>query len=215
MKKTQKRPTPRRTQQERREATIDKLLRAGSDVLVKEGYAAASIQAICARAGLSQGGLFRHFATREALMVAIGRDLAERMLTQYRSEFARRSVGAKGDVTAEITLALQLVRKRCRSPLNQAWYELMLAARTQPPLRRALAPVARRYYADIESLAASLLPAQARTFGPSFGPLVHTIVAMFDGETLQRGLWRKAEIEDARVPLVAALVAGAAGGKRS
>ncbi len=65
----------RRTQEERRETTIRKLLDAATEALIEDGYAAASVQNVCDRAGLSQGALFRHFATREELMVAVGHDV--------------------------------------------------------------------------------------------------------------------------------------------
>ncbi|MGH7293319.1 MAG: TetR family transcriptional regulator, partial [Polyangiaceae bacterium] len=143
----------RRTQQERREGTIRKLLDAAAEALVDVGYSAASVQVICERAGLSQGALFRHFATREALMVAVGQDVGEQTLDRYRREFA--ALRGHGDPQL---LALRLVRARCRSRLNQAWYELAMAARTSPRLRRGLRPIAARYYSDIERLARETLP---------------------------------------------------------
>ena len=54
----------RRTQQERREGTIRKLLDAAAETLIEVGYSEASVQRICARAEVSQGALFRHFASR-------------------------------------------------------------------------------------------------------------------------------------------------------
>ena len=187
----------RRTQEERRGATIRKLLDAAADVLIDEGYAQASVQAICARVGLSQGGLFRHFATRDALMVAVAEDVGQRMLDEYR----RRFEGLR-DREEPMALALRLVRERCRSRLNQAWYELAMAARTHPGLRKALGPIAARYYADIERLARELLPDVAAAMGDSFVVLVDTIVAVFDGEAVRRFVLRKPEVEEARLGLL-------------
>src|SRR4051794_17665171 len=82
-----KQDPPRRTQQERREGTIRKLLFAATETLIEVGYAEASVQRICARAGVSQGALFRHFPSREALMVAASADVGNRLLLQYREEF--------------------------------------------------------------------------------------------------------------------------------
>src|SRR5213075_1514322 len=81
-------PVPaRRTQQQRREGTIRKLLDAATETLIDIGYAEASVQQICDRAEVSQGALFRHFATREELMVAVGADVGARILEQYKKKF--------------------------------------------------------------------------------------------------------------------------------
>lgn len=174
--------TERRTQRERREATIRKLLDATTEILIEEGYANASIQRICSRAEVSQGGLFRHFATREALMVAAAEDVGQRILDRYQRDFEDRK-----DNEEPLVLALRLVRDACRSRLNQAWYELAIAARTNPALKHALGPIAVRYYEKIDALARSLLPDLAATLGPAgFMTVTATVIAMFDGESMQR-----------------------------
>jgi AcrR family transcriptional regulator len=195
-----KKPKTRRTQEERREATTRKLLDAAADSLIEDGYANASVQAICVRAGVSQGGLFRHFASRDALMVAAAGDIATRILEQYGREF--ESLRAHED---PLVLAMRLVRRACRSRLNQAWYELAMAARTHPGLRKALRPMSARYYADIEALARQLLPELASAFGDRFSVLVDTIIAVFDGEVVHRLLLEKPDVEDARIELLASL----------
>ena len=188
----------RRTQRERREGTIRKLLDAAADTLIERGYAEASVQRICDRAEVSQGALFRHFATRDELMVAVGADVGARLLDRYRTRFttlARRE--------RDLEAALRLVRDACRSPLNQAWYELLLASRTNPHLRAALAPVARTYFTDITQLARELVPEVALALGPTFELVVTSVIALFDGETTHRLLVKDARTEDARLALLA------------
>ncbi|MEO7093698.1 MAG: helix-turn-helix domain-containing protein, partial [Polyangiales bacterium] len=114
---------PRRTQQERREGTIRKLLDAATSMLIEVGWAEASVQRICARGEVSQGALFRHFPSREALMVAVAEDVGHQLLVRYRVEFE-----ALGDQREDVVAAMRLVREACRSRLNQAWYELRMAA---------------------------------------------------------------------------------------
>jgi AcrR family transcriptional regulator len=53
--------------QETREALLD----AGLAVFSKEGLDAPSLDAICARAGLTRGAFYVHFATREDFIVAV------------------------------------------------------------------------------------------------------------------------------------------------
>lgn len=194
----------RRTQQERRETTIRKLLDAAADTLIEHGYAEASIQRICARTELSQGALFRHFATREALMVAVGQDVGAQLLERYRRKF----IAVRNHHEDNITAAMRLLRDTCRSRPNQAWYELATAARTNENLRKALEPVARRYYEDIAKLARELLPEVAAKMGDAFELLVGTIVAVFDGESIHRFVLREPRArssrdDDARIALLA------------
>jgi AcrR family transcriptional regulator len=185
--------TQRRTQTERREGTIRKLLDAATSALIDLGYAGASVQAICTRAGVSQGALFRHFPTREALLVAVCQDLGGRVLASYQERFRAR----KG--SDPLVDAMHLLRQQCRSRENQAFYELALAARTNPELARALAPVSRQYYDDIERLARELLPDLAETLGPRFRVLVDTIVCAFDGEALRRVMLDDEEMDAERI----------------
>ena len=193
----------RRTQAERRDATVRKLLDATTGALASVGWAGASVQEICARAGVSHGGLFRHFPSREALMVAAADDLGRKILGDYRRRFAK--LAGAGD---PLRVALELLRATCRSRPNQAWYELAIAARTNPRLRRAIAKTTRAYYADIARVARELLPDLVAKLGANFDVLVDTVVATFDGEQLQGFLTRKPAIEARRVEMLAALIRG-------
>jgi AcrR family transcriptional regulator len=195
----------RRTQRERREATIRKLLDAATEALIDVGYGAASVQVVCERAGVSQGALFRHFDTREALMVAVGRDVGSKALERYRRDFE-----ALREREDSMVLALRLVRERCHSRLNQAWYELAMAARTSPGLRKGLRPVAVEYHASIVRLARELLPELAQSMGDRFQALVETIVAVFDGESVVRFVLPRLPDQDAKLELLGALAGAAA-----
>jgi AcrR family transcriptional regulator len=170
----------RRTQVERREGTIRKLLDAAAETLIEVGYARATVQEICKRAGVSQGGLFRHFATRDDLIIAVTEDIGAQILQSFRTEFE-----ARRGREPSLALAIKLLRDRCRSRPNQVWYELTMASRTNEALRRALAPVALTYYRDIETLAREVAPEVAARFGPDFSILLEMVLAIFDGEALQ------------------------------
>ncbi len=183
----------RRTQKERREGTIRKILDAATETLIDSGYAEASVQRICDRAGVSQGALFRHFPSREALMVAVGEDVGARILEAYRKKVTK---------STSIVDAVELIRHACRSRINAAWYELQLAARTNEHLREALEPVSRRYYEHIIEAARELKPEAALKLGPMFDLVVTSIISLFDGETTHRFLVKDTALEDARLGLI-------------
>lgn len=50
-----------------RPSSRDKILDALASIIVNEGMAAATLDAVCARAGVSKGGLLYHFPSREAM----------------------------------------------------------------------------------------------------------------------------------------------------
>lgn len=191
----------RRTQKERREGTIRKLLDAGKETLIEVGYSGASVQRVCERADVSQGALFRHFPTREAFMVAVGNDIGLAALKRYQKRFAAMR-STQGDAEA----AIRLLRDACRSKENQALYELMLAARTNEALRKELEPAARAYEQAILGLARVLLPDIAAALGDSFDVLVTTVIATFDGEALQRCVLEQPKLEAARLDLLVAIL---------
>jgi AcrR family transcriptional regulator len=60
--------------------TRERLVEAARGLLEEGGYAAASVQAIAARGGVSAGALYRHFASKAELFVEVFRDAAKRDL---------------------------------------------------------------------------------------------------------------------------------------
>lgn len=200
---------PRRTQGERRETMTRRLLDAAREELVLSGYAGATTARVCERAGVSQGALFRHFPTREALMVAVAEDVGARLLASYEASFRERSRdGAPLDEL--LRRALRLVREVCRGHENQALYELVVASRVDPRLREVVGPRRASYHAAIVALSAGLFPRLAEAMGERFALLVGTLLAVFDGEALHGFvLPRDARAEEARIELLVALVMGA------
>jgi AcrR family transcriptional regulator len=196
-------PAPRRTQAERRAGTQAKILAAAVEALLERGYAGTSTPHIAARAGVSQGGIFRHWATREALMVSVAEHVSHELLLGYRRQLARER--RRGEVP--LVAALALLLRACRHPLNHAWYELLMAARTDLVLQAALAPMMTRYFDDIEALARQVVPSLATTVGPDFRVLLETLVCVFDGESLHGFVRPAPALEDARLALLPRLLA--------
>lgn len=128
-------PAPRRTQAERRDATIGRLVDATVECLTARGYAATTTAAVCATAGVSQGALFRYFPTRQALLVATAEVVAQRNVAAFR-----RLAGAPTRDAAAVTTVLGHLRAVVLSPANQTWRELLVAARADDDLREALLP---------------------------------------------------------------------------
>ena len=164
----------RRTQAQRREGTIAALLDATATCLAERGYAATSTAAVSAEAGVSQGALFRHFPTRQALLVATADHVATRNVEAFRA------LGDLGvDTADEVTAVLGHLRTLVLSPANQTWRELLVAARADADLRTALQPAR-------ESLQAQMLEAAADLWRDRLPPedlaaVLSIVVNMLDG----------------------------------
>ena len=164
----------RRTQAERREHTITALLDATVRCLAERGYAATSTAAVCAEAGVSQGALFRHFPTRQALLVATAEHVAASNVEEFRT-----TVGSEVDTVDDVAAVLAHLRAVVLSPANQTWRELLVAARADADLREALHPAR-------EALQARMLDAASDLWGDrlpvdDLAPVLSVVVNMLDG----------------------------------
>lgn len=127
---------PRRTQQQRREQTIRRLLEATIECLVAVGYAKTSTNTVLERSGLSRGALLHHFPTRSDLLVA-----AVEHLARSRDDWLRRQARElPADPAVRLNEAIRLMLAAFETPLFLASMELWAAARTDPDLRSALLP---------------------------------------------------------------------------
>src|SRR6202012_258934 len=114
-----------RTQQERREETVARLLEASIDTIIEVGYARASAAVITKRAGVSVGALFRHFETMGDFMAAT----ASEGLRGPLEAFSKQVAEIPPDRPAR-EAGLNILREITAGPRNAVLYELLIAART-------------------------------------------------------------------------------------
>jgi AcrR family transcriptional regulator len=171
-------PEPQRTQRERRAQTRGRLLAATQAALVERGYAGATTTEICRRAGVSQGALFKHFASKGELLAATAEQLFAHLIDAYREELPRLA-GVQDRAAAAVALLWNVFD----DPRLLAAIELYGAARTDRELARRLAPVAERHGEHLHALARELFP-EAAARSPDFDALVSVVVQAIQGATL-------------------------------
>src|SRR4030095_16238891 len=88
----------RRTQAERRATTRQRLLDATVESLVDVGNAGTTTTEVCRRAGVSQGALFKHFATKAELVAAAAEHLFGHLVEEF--EQALPTVAGRADAPA-------------------------------------------------------------------------------------------------------------------
>ena len=183
--------TGRRTQQERREATIAKLLDATIECLIAFGYRDTSIGRICDRAGISHGGLFRHFPSRTALLAATTDEIGRRSLAQMQDV-----ISAPEDNPDLVPEMVTLCRDITRSPLTSAWREVLIAARTNSELCAAIEPALRFFEDAVMGLASQLVKDEDAV--KELGTLILSILHMYDSEATTISVFETPYIDDIR-----------------
>lgn len=136
---------PRKSpKQDRSLKMVEVLLRATARVLVEEGWEAASTNRIAKVAGVSVGSLYQYFPNRDALVMAVAREHAARMLALLQAAAP----------------ALDAPLEHVVAGLVRAMFH---AHRSEPELHRALTRhlfhVGLGPYADIQDTARALVRA--------------------------------------------------------
>ncbi|MBF6237403.1 TetR/AcrR family transcriptional regulator [Nocardia otitidiscaviarum] len=194
-------PPPRRTQEQRRAATVAKLVDATIAAIGEVGYQRATVQEICGRAGLSAGAMFRQFDTRLDLIVRTADEVFGRQLAGFRVVMDHLSAQENA-----IDVALRFLRQAQQSNPTHALREIYLAARSDAELRERISPIADNYYRAIvaELNRARLLddfPAEVRE------PLFFMMLHMFSGEAVVRGVYSRPDLDAAVLTLVEDMLA--------
>lgn len=89
-----KKRTQRPTREEKSQETYDRLLAAAEEVVGSEGYAAASISKIAAKAGVAQGTFYNYFETRQDLFDVLLPNVGQKMLDYISDAIATVTSGA-------------------------------------------------------------------------------------------------------------------------
>lgn len=189
-----------RTQQQRREETVARLLQASIDTIIEVGYARASAAVITKRAGVSVGALFRHFETMGDFMAATAYEVLRRQLETFTKQVAE----IPADRPA-LPAALTILRDITAGSTNAVLYELMVAARTDEKLKETLQNVLGQYSAKIHD-AARALPGAESFPEETFPVIVALMNNVFDGAAIVRGVLPQPELEEQRIPMLTALL---------
>jgi AcrR family transcriptional regulator len=189
-----------RTQQQRREETVSRLLDASIDTIVEVGYARASAAVIARRAQVSDGALFRHFATMGDFMAATALEVMRRQLGLFTKQVAE----IPADQPA-LEAVLVILRDVTGNATNTVMYELLVAARTDEKLRATLQDVLTEYAANIYDVARSL-PGTEQFPDETFAALVAILTNTFDGAAIVRAVLPQPDIEAQRIQLMTSLL---------
>ncbi|WP_286689544.1 TetR/AcrR family transcriptional regulator [Aeromicrobium sp. REDSEA-S38_B2] len=143
--------TTRTPQAERTAAMRLRLMEATVECLVELGWSGTSTTVVSQRAGVSRGAQLHHFPSKQALVVGAVEHLTERR--RHAMADAVRTLPDVGRTRA----VLDVLAAQFTSPVFFAALELWVAARTDPDLREAVAPLERRVGRETHAYALELL----------------------------------------------------------
>ena len=157
-------------------------MEAAIECLMESGYHGTSVQLICGRAGVSQGALFRHFATKNELMQPVGRKVVDDIFESALTLAAQLPAGL-----SEEERIIALMKALVMSPRHIVLLELLMAARTTPDLRDIFLGSSSTYFRDrFVAMMASLFPRYAISTG--FFATLLTMMTTMHGMALYRTL---------------------------
>lgn len=111
------------------------LLDCAARLAMEQGVSAVTVQSVAAAAGVTKGGLFHHFPTKQALIEGVVADLLEKLEVDIEAAVSE-DPHARGRFTrAYVTVTLDdLMRNQ-----SSQWIALYLSALAEPALRRVMA----------------------------------------------------------------------------
>jgi AcrR family transcriptional regulator len=141
------------SQGERRAATRSALIDAARNCFVEHGFEATTTAAVLARAGVSKGALYHHFATKAELFIAVFEEVTRAMVAKANLEAAAARSPRKMLVEAlkgwlrvavDEPVSRRIVLEMGPESLGLQRARQIEEAITQPPIQRAIqAAVAR------------------------------------------------------------------------
>ena len=171
-------PFRRRTQQQRTEETRSRLLRAAEKIFFRDGFEAAKLEDIAARAGYTRGAFYANFESKEDLFLA--------MLEKEAMERIAAVSGRIGGLQAPEAKLAALRNYTLESLQDRVWAvlftEFRLFALRRPELRTKLANMHRRIFvaasatlAEVFDSTGGKLPLSAVALAVSLGGLANIL----------------------------------------
>ena len=134
-KRSQPDVEPSGWQAQKSAATRNLIIEAAIRCFIELGYASTTTTRIARMAGLSRGAMLHHFPSRIDIVRSAVDHLHAKRLNAFRNSIA--SIPADAD---RVRLGLRAYWKHVNHPMSVAFFELSVAARTDPELEAILSP---------------------------------------------------------------------------
>jgi len=134
---------PARWQQRKSAQTRQRLIEAGIDCLVANGFASLTTAAVAERCAVSRGAMHHHFPTRMELVAAVVEHVFYQRMRRFLADYFAALAERGEELIIEIASEAHWLSVQTRE--YSAFLELAVAARTDAELAALFIPAARRY----------------------------------------------------------------------
>lgn len=152
---------PRVSQEERTRVMRARLMEACVDCLVEVGFVRTTTTLVSERAGVSRGAQLHHFPTKNDLVVAAVAHVFDGRVGELRAALTAVAPGP-----GRTRAVLDRLAEQFTSTMFTAALELWVAARTDPDLMAAVAPLERRIGREAHAWTARALGVDPAAPGP-------------------------------------------------
>lgn len=146
-------PEQRAPKQDRSRITRERLLGASIDLLATQGWAATTVGAVAAAAGVSRGAAQHHFPTREDLITAA----LGHMIEQRISDVRRGGLDLPEPGPERTVAVVGFIVQHYTSNLFKAALHVWTAAASDPALRDRVLPLENHMSREVLAIAAAAL----------------------------------------------------------
>jgi AcrR family transcriptional regulator len=160
-----------------------RLLEATIDCLYEVGYSRTTTIEVAARAGVSRGAQLHHFPTKKRLVTIAVRHLLEKRLQEFREAFATLPQGAD-----KYSAVIDILWDKTSNRAFYAWLELVVAARTDPGLRKTVVEIADQFSLQVQQTFREFFSPQREHSSPFDVAPVFTFAVM-QGLALDHNVW--------------------------
>jgi len=135
-------------------ATRKLIIEAAIQCFVDLGYGRTTTMRIAEAAGLSRGAMLHHFPSKIDIVKAAVKELHAKRLKAFRKSILQAPVAGEG----RVHVAVQAYWQHVRHPTFVAFFELSVAARTDPELEAILKPAQAAFDEEWYRTAAEAFP---------------------------------------------------------
>ncbi|MCZ2823055.1 MULTISPECIES: TetR/AcrR family transcriptional regulator [unclassified Modestobacter] len=189
----------------RREATVERLLDAALQTFAEQGFAAASVEDICSRGGLTRGAFYSSFRSKDELFEAL-------MTREVERDLARVAELLTGLADEPDPLAAAVDRVLGAFRCDRTWALVVTEYTLHAARNPEAAEVLRRHDEQVGSRLAELVDRMAAEAGLAFtlpaADLIGAATALLSGLTLM-SLTAQGDLEPLRRTALLSLVRGA------
>ncbi|MCZ2815498.1 TetR/AcrR family transcriptional regulator [Modestobacter sp. VKM Ac-2984] len=189
----------------RREATVERLLDAALQTFAEQGFAAASVEDICSRGGLTRGAFYSSFTSKDELFEAL-------MTREVERDLARVAELLTGLADEPDPLAAAVDRVLGAFRCDRTWALVVTEYTLHAARNPEAAEVLRRHDEQVGSRLADLVDRMAAEAGLVFtlpaADLIGAATALLSGLTVM-SLTAQGDLEPLRRTALLSLVRGA------